>query len=209
LFLKFTNKKNTNTSASNSDRERILIEKYRKTGKSEYIGELFETYVHLVFGVCMKYLKNENDCKDGVMEIFETILQDLKTHEVKNLKNWLYSVTKNFCLRQKRIINQDKRYSEFTMQRSGSAIMETEDILALKIDGTKSQQIISLHDAIKNLNTEQQACIKLVYLEQKSYIETAEISGYELKKVKSYVQNGKRNLEIALSKLNEFSDENK
>lgn len=206
MFLKFTNKKDSNTSVSNSDWERNLIEKYRKTGKSEYIGELFDVYVHLVYGVCMKYLKNETECKDGVMEIFETILHDLKTHEVQNMKNWLYSVTKNFCLRQKRIKSQDNRYSEFTMQRSSPAIMETENILALKIDGTESQQIKSLHKAVKNLNAEQRKCIELVYLEQKSYKETVEITGYDLKKVKSYVQNGKRNLEIALSKLNEFSD---
>ena len=209
MFLKFTNKRNTDTSANNSDWEKLLIEKYRKTGKSEYIGELYDTYVHLVYGVCMKYLKNETECKDGVMEIFETILHDLKTHEVQNIKNWLYSVTKNFCLRQKRIKSQDNRYSEFAKQRSSSAIMESENILALKIDGTETQQKTSLHKAIKNLKPEQRICIELVYLKQKSYNETVKITGYDLKKVKSHVQNGKRNLQIALSKLNEFSDENK
>ncbi len=207
MFLKFSNKKRKDSFSNTNVYHVKLIEQYKKSGNTELIGELFDPFVHLVYGVCMKYLKNEDACKDAVMEIFETILVDLKTYEVQNFKNWLYIVSKNYCLKQKRIQSQNSRYVEYTKRGINISIMETEDKLALKIDGTKKQQEESLYRAIEQLNDEQRKCIELVYLQQKSYKETVEITGYEITKVKSYIQNGKRNLQIALSKLNEFNDE--
>ena len=205
MFLKFSNKKNTADTANNEYHIK-LIEQYRQNGKAVLIAELFEPFVHLVYGVCMKYLKNEDSCKDAVMEIFENILRDLKTHDVKNFKSWLYTVSKNYCLNQKRIIYQQNKYIDYSKRGISISIMESEDKLALAIDGTKEQQEISLYKAIEKLKEEQRKCIELVYLQQKSYLETANITGYDINKVKSYVQNGKRNLQIALSKLNEFRD---
>ena len=71
---------------------------YRNSGNAAYIGELFQRYTHLVFGVCMKYFKNVDESKDGVMDVFEKILTELKRHEVENFKPWLYFVAKNHCL---------------------------------------------------------------------------------------------------------------
>jgi len=79
-----------------------IIKLYKKTGNPEWVGVLFERYTHLVFGICLKYLKDEEDSKDAVMEIFESLFKDLLIHDVKNFKSWLYSVSKNFCLMQLR-----------------------------------------------------------------------------------------------------------
>ena len=207
MFLQFSNKKQKADSLNNTGYHKRLIEEYRQSGNTGLIAELFDHFIHLVYGVCMKYLKNEDSCNDAVMDIFETVLIDLKSYEVDNFKNWLYIVSKNYCLRQKRIRKQNNRFVEYTKKGISISIMETEDKLALEIDGTKEQQEKSLYKALEQLRTEQRRCIELFYLQQKSYKETVEITGYEMRKVKSYIQNGKRNLQIALSKLNEFKDE--
>ncbi len=176
-----------------------LIDAYVSEGNTDYFGLLFERYTHLVFGVCMKYLKNPHDAEDAVMGIFEKLMTDLKKNEVRDFKNWLYRVAKNHCLmilRKQKVISRAE--DEITQEKQ-QEFMEFlfGDHLTTE-EGDVDGKLISLHDAMNSLRLEQRKCIELMYLEKKSYNEIAQMTGYSLKNVKSYIQNGKRNLKNML-----------
>lgn len=173
-----------------------LIAMYRNSGNTAYIGELFQRYTHLVFGVCMKYFKNVDESKDGVMDVFEKILTELKRHEVENFKPWLYFVAKNYCLMKLRKESAMHIHKEgFT--RFYSDFMEFEDIAHLLNGKADDAQVTEfLKSGIQSLRDEQRQCIELFYFENKSYQEIVDGTGYSLLQVKSFLQNGKRNLKI-------------
>ena len=184
-------------SASLSDAR--LIDAYVSEGNMDSFGLLFERYTHLVFGVCMKYLKNTYDAEDAVMGIFEKLMSDLKTHEVRDFKNWLYRVSKNHCLMILRKRKVKDRVDGEISQDIQQEFMEKLFGEHLPIKETDEEGIlISLHHAINALGEEQRRCIEMMYLDEKSYQEIAIETGYDLKKVKSYIQNGKRNLKNML-----------
>jgi RNA polymerase sigma-70 factor (ECF subfamily) len=186
--------------------EEELIARYRDTGDLAFVGGLFDPYVHMVFGLCMKYLHDEDDSKDAVMQIFENILRDLKIHEVRNFKSWLYMVSKNHCLKQKRREKLDQKYIDAGKTENSAPVMEIEEVLAHTIDQVDKKKNDDLHNAVAQLKGPQRQCIELVYLQEKSYKEVVELTGYEMGKVKSYVQNGKRNLKLALESSGEFKE---
>jgi RNA polymerase sigma-70 factor (ECF subfamily) len=177
-----------------------LIERYRYSYDNAYIGELYQRYSHMLFGVCLKYLKDEEKSKDVVMDVFEKVLKDLKRHDVQNFRTWVYSVAKNECLmllrKEKR---RDTREDEY--KRSAIEIMEFD--IPEHLNGESEEEIDGkLMSAIEQLNMEQRRCIRLFYFERKSYEEIELETGYTFKEVKSYLQNGKRNLKIKLTKVN-------
>lgn len=195
LSIKF-NRDRANKLKTISDEE--LINTFKKTEDNRYIGELFERYTHLIFGVCMKYLKDEENSKDAVMDIFEELGGKLKAHDISNFKSWIYSVSKNHCLmilrKETRKIHEHQNMYEIIRQE----IMESGDIFHPSDNNELEDKIKKLKTGIIKLKEEQRTCIELLYLQNKSYQEVAELTGYNLKKVKSYIQNGKRNLKIFL-----------
>ena len=175
---------------------------YRESGDNVYIGELFKRYTHLVFGVCMKYLKDEDESKDAVMMIFEKLPGDLKKHEVSQFKGWLHRVASNHCLMELR--NKSARHEkEVEMAKDMGSIMESGYELHLDGEADKEKELSNLENAVKELKEEQKICIELFYLQEKSYQEVAEMTGFDMNKVKSAIQNGKRNLKILLTEQNE------
>ena len=187
------NKKNIQ---SCSDEE--LVSAYKKTGDNLYVGELYERYAHMVFLVSMKYLKDEVESEDAVMHVFEKMLTDLQRYEVRAFKYWVHTVTKNHCFAvlEKR---QRLRHKVDEYQQTAQALVESEPFSHLNGEDLKEIQLTQLETALQNLNTEQRTCLELFYLQQKCYKEVAELTGYDIKKVKSYIQNGKRNLKNHLS----------
>ncbi|MCK4569123.1 MAG: sigma-70 family RNA polymerase sigma factor [Bacteroidales bacterium] len=172
-----------------------LIDAYVSEGNTDYFGLLFERYTHLVFGVCMKYLKNTHDAEDAVLGIFEKLLTDLKKHEVLDFKNWLYRVTKNHCLmilRKRKV--KDKAEGEIMRDKQQEFMEIVFDEHLPNEDMDVEGILISLRGAMNELREEQRTCIELMYLEKKTYQEVSHLTGYSLKQVKSYIQNGKRNL---------------
>ena len=167
-----------------------LLQLYASTGNLEYLGDLFDRYTHLVYGVCLKYLQDEEASKDAVMQIFEKLVVSLRHAEIQQFKSWLYTVVKNYCLMQLRA----KRNHDYTDLHSLDNMVD-EDSEEVAVDRWPL-----IERGLETLPTEQQQCIRLFYLEQRSYQEVAELTGYELKKVKSYLQNGKRNLKIFAEK---------
>lgn len=184
-LIKRTNKKELDDSK--------LVSLYKETGDNFYVGVLFERYAHLAFGVCMKYLKNEDDCKDAVLQIFENLLSDIKRFNIKNFAPWLHSVAKNHCLmilRKKQLVVNDER----GYQQAESTLLTLPGDMIFMNEEINDKHLKNLAHAIGVLNDEQKKCIQLFYLEEKSYQEVSEITGYSLNSVKSHIQNGKRNL---------------
>ncbi|MBA7591570.1 hypothetical protein ES708_33729 [subsurface metagenome] len=175
-----------------------IIKLYKEAGNPEWVGVLFERYTHLVFGICLKYLKDEEDSKDAVMEIFESLFEDLLIHDIKNFKSWLYSVSKNFCLMQLRKLKIIPRTEEITEKKMNHSFVEFMQELHPYKEQEIDEMFNKLQEAMGKLKPGQERCIELMYLQEKSYKEVAEITGYNLKQVKSYIQNGKRNLERML-----------
>src|SRR6185369_1042721 len=167
-----------------------LITAYRNTSDSKYLGILFDRYCHLVFAVSMKYLKHEEDSKDVVIYVFEKLAHDLKKYEIRHFSSWLYSITKNYCLK----LLREKKFSVNLNEELHVFIADDEEP-----DSKLTEQMLShLKEAMESLNEPQQKCVKLFYFEEKSYIEIEAITGYDYEKVKSYIQNGKRNIKIYL-----------
>lgn len=185
------------TSGKSDIDEQGLLREYRKTGNLEILGRLYERYMPLVFGLCLKYFKDEDQSKDAVMQIFEELIKKLKIHEVNNFKSWLYTLSRNHCLM---VIRSDSKHEFVQIEEK---IMENGAFVHLDIDEIRESKLHIMENCIEKLPTEQRDTISLFFLEQKCYKEVSDITGYDINKVKSYIQNGKRNLKICIEKNSE------
>jgi len=174
-----------------------LISEYKRTGNNEAVEILFDRYAHLVYAVCMKYLKDEEESRDAVLNIFEKLLVSLKKYEIKNFTTWIHSVARNYCLG----LIQHKRYENISISEETEAT--TADPSAYEEEQLQALAFQRLEEAMQTLNTEQRTCVELFYLEKFCYEEIAVKTGYSFNQVKSYIQNGKRNLKIYLTQRNE------
>jgi len=181
--------------------EEELITEFSTTGNLEILGELYTRYMHLVYGVSLKYLKNREEAMDAVMQIFEKLITDIPKQEIKNFRSWLHVVTKNFCLMQLRSTkSQRERLGEWAADPVN--IMENVSEMH-PIDRDEPDMQEALNKCIEKLKEEQKYCIRQFYYENKCYREIADTLGISEKKVKSYLQNGKRNLKLCLEEKNE------
>lgn len=199
-LLKFLNKNNKITDLE-------LIRLYQNTGKSIYLGELFTRYSFFSVAVCMKYLKDDEKSKDAVMDIFEKLAVGLKKQKIEFFKSWLYSVIRNHCLM---ILRSDKSKLKHlqNLQIEQENFMENNNVLHQNNTDVQLNKADLLQKALESLKEDQRNCIKMFYYEEKSYQEIVEITGLNLKKVKSNLQNAKRNLQIVIEnkiqKLNNY-----
>ena len=171
-----------------------LISRYKSTGSLEVLGTLYNKYMHLVFGVCLNYLKDEEQSKDAVMQIFEELILKLKVHEVQNFKSWLHVLARNHCLMA---IRKNSRHETVSME---DTFVENTEFVHLDVDDTKETKLSIMEKCMETLPEEQRISVDLFYLQEKCYKEVADITGYDMLKVKSYIQNGKRNLKICIEK---------
>jgi RNA polymerase sigma-70 factor (ECF subfamily) len=183
-----------------SDQE--LLADFKSAGDLEVLGELYSRYVHLVYGVCLKYLKDREEAKDGVMQIFEKLIIEIPKHNIETFHSWLHVVTKNYCLMLLRSGKSEKeKFSEWI--NDPSVFMETVIDLHPLDDEENSKSIErDLKDCIEKLKEEQRLCIRQFYFENRCYNEISGNLGLDEKKVKSHLQNGKRNLKICLEEKN-------
>jgi len=171
-----------------------LLERFYADRDNQWLGILLERYTLLLLGVCMKYLKNEEQARDSVQQIFLKAITELQKYRVDYFKSWIYMVAKNHCLMQLR-------------DKPGKNTVEVKDSIAEEtIEVDKESLLMNektyeyMNEALKELNTDQQLCVTLFYMEKKSYQQIAEQTGYSLMQVKSHIQNGKRNLRILIEK---------
>jgi RNA polymerase sigma-70 factor (ECF subfamily) len=171
-----------------------LVSEFRKAGDLTLVAELFGRYTSMIYGVCLKYLKDRDDAKDAVMQLFEKLPNALKTHEIANFKSWLYVTARNHCLMQIRS-KKGKKTEEI-----GSQIVENDFLLHQEEESELENDLGKLEKCIQLLAEEQQRCVRLFFLEEKCYKDISDMTGYDLNKVKSHIQNGKRNLKICMEK---------
>lgn len=184
---------------SKSDIE--LIKYYKLNDDPEIIGELFKRYTGFVFAISMRYLKNQDACNDAVMGIFEELFEKLKQHEISNFKSWLHTLTRNYCLLQLRSQQNTSRKNQ-VFEKEQKEFMEDTELVHQESDWLE-EKLQLMEICIPKLKNEQKLCVELFYIEKKSYVDISEQTGFELKKVKSYIQNGKRNLKILMENYNE------
>jgi RNA polymerase sigma-70 factor (ECF subfamily) len=190
LFLK-------KISSAASDSE--LLEEYKTSGSLDILGELYQRYMELVYGVCLKYLNDPEDAKDGVINIFEELIGKLRKHNVDNFKGWLYQLTKNHCL----MLLRKHKTVPVNIDLS---FMQIEENVHLDDELNKEENFNQMQYCMGQLLQQQRQVIELFYLKGKCYKEIAEITEIEVNKVRSFIQNGRRNLKICMA-LQQAQDE--
>lgn len=170
-----------------------LLQAYRRSGDNNWLGLLLQRYTLLLLGVAMKYLKDKEQAQDAVQQVFLKALTHLPQGEIQNFKGWLYILMRNHCLQ----LLRDKTYltAEDALQYVPAAADAREELLL------HDDTLEHMNEALTRLVTEQKTCITLFYLQKKSYQQITDATGFTFAQVKSHIQNGKRNLRIALQKI--------
>jgi len=169
-----------------------LLLRYKKTANNEYFGILYNRYIPLVYGLCLKYLQDADKAQDAVMELFESLLNKVLIYEIKNFKTWLYSVAKNHCFHQ---LKDNRREIPVDFD---SNLMESDIVLTLSDENIEDEREAILKKCMEKLPEPQKISVQKFFFEEMSYAEIVEHTGYNMKSVKSYIQNGKRNLRICI-----------
>lgn len=171
------------------DSDEALLSRYRATGDLESLGRLYDRYVELIYGVCLKYLHEEAEAEDTVMNIFEELVEKVKAHEINQFRPWLYVLAKNHCLMK---LRRDQRHP---VENYDPALMHSVDTRhpipeAPEDNGRET----ALRECLEGLSEAQRRCIELFYYQDHSYQEIAELLSERLGQVRSHIQNGRRNL---------------
>jgi len=174
------------------DEELLLL--FKKTREAEYFQELYERYIPLVYGMCLKYLQSPELSQDAVIDIYENLSQKIHGYEIKVFKNWLYSVVKNHCFH---ILKESKKE---IIVNFDSRLMESDTTFDLFTENNDEEKENALGKCMEKLPEPQRISIEKFFYENKSYADIVDETGFHLKSVKSYIQNGKRNLKICIEK---------
>jgi RNA polymerase sigma factor (sigma-70 family) len=183
------------SNSSLSDHDLVLL--YRQTADLQVLAQLYSRYMDLVYGVCLKYLKNPENAKDSTLAIFEDLIVKLKKHEVTHFKSWLYQVSKNHCLMQ---LRSEKKWSKANVEVQ---FVQNEAFVHLNGELDKEAYFEQLEFCLSQLNNEQRQVVELFYLQGKSYKEIEVQLSIDVNTVRSYLQNGRRNLKICMDKQKE------
>ena len=171
-----------------------LVQRYKQTGDLAVLGQLYQPYMELVYGVCLKYFKEPETAKDAVMQIFEELVVKLKKYEVENFRGWLHQVAKNHCLMQ---LRTPKNLKTVDLDPS---LMQSGETMHLNGVLEKEETLQKMEQCLETLAGDQQQMIRLFYLQGKCYNEIVELTGVEWNKVRSHIQNGRRNLKLCMEK---------
>lgn len=166
----------------------VLVTGYKEYGNQEYLVALYQRYAGLLFGVCLKYLRNASDARDACTEIYEILVTRLLKHEVENFKGWLHVVAKNHCLQKLRAAKN------ITISKLPEDFVQLEDHSHLEEVVKMESNFKLMEKCLEELGDEQQAMVKLFYLEEKCYNDIVAITGKPWNTVRSHIQNGRRNL---------------
>ncbi len=187
-----------------SDEE--LLKHYKKSGDKELFADLFKKHVSVVYGTCLFYLQDKNEAQDATMQLFEKLLLDINNREIDNFKGWLSFVVRNHCIslirKNKSQSKNIKSYYEFEY--------ETPDLDQEEKINTIGEDVLleNMKTCLPNLKENQRVCIELFYLKNKSYQDIANETNYSLNEIKSYIQNGKRNLKLLIEEQTRIKNKN-
>jgi len=185
-----------NPGKSDQSDDEKLLKRYRETGDLEVLGQLFRAHSSMVYYVCYRYLQDSEQSKDAVMQIFEQLIKKVNNQEVRQFGNWLYVLSRNYCLMQLRSAKK-MQYVAFDDFVEFPVSLHQDD------QGDKEEQLTALERCVDKLPDKQKQSIDLFFLNEKCYKEIVDLTGYSLNEVKSFIQNGKRNLKICMEKNRE------
>lgn len=177
---------------NNEIEEQELIAQYKASGNQELIGAIYKPYMQLVYGVSLKYLKNQQDAQDAVMGIYELVSKKIMSHDVKAFRPWLYVVSKNYCFDQLR-----KKSNRFEKEKTAE-LMYSDDVF--HPNDTKETELSKLENCLERLDVEQMNCVKAFYYKQKSYQIISDEMEISWNRVRSLIQNGRRMLKNCMDK---------
>ncbi len=180
-----------NIQSGQSDAE--LLQHYKSTGSMQALGMLYQRYMDLLYGVCLKYLKNNDDAKDAVINIFEELITKVKKYEIDHFKAWLYQLAKNHCLMK-------IRSSKSQPVKTAIDVVYLTENMHLETVMDKEENLNSMEKCIEQLPDAQKLVIQLFYLQQKCYKEIAHSTAADINTVRSFIQNGRRNLKNCMEK---------
>lgn len=175
-----------------SDEE--LLASYYQSRRTEYLGVLYERYMPLVYGVALKYLRDKADAEDAVMHIFEQLLSLSEEKEIRVFKAWLYACVRNFCLEELRKKTQNL---SVTLDESLGNACDDFNLDEILEEEEKRKLLLK---CIEALPEKQRISIGRFFMEDRSYKEIEESTGFSLKMVKSLIQNGKRNIKLCMER---------
>ena len=178
--------------------DEALLQAYQQTGDEESIGELYRRYAHLIYANCLKYLRNEEAAKDMLIQVFEHLMSNAKKSKVDSFQNWIFVMTRNLCLRKKKNEENKAKKQEIweKSEKNSEIFMENEASWSLYNEEEAKERL--LLKFMNELEEDQRKCLQLFYWEKKRYKEIAALTNYTEKQVKSFLQNGKRNLKKLL-----------
>jgi RNA polymerase sigma-70 factor (ECF subfamily) len=180
--------------SSLSDQE--LLQLYRTSGNNQYLGTLLQRYTFMLFGVCMKYLKNEEEARDAVQQVFSKVIIEIPRHQIEFFKSWIYMVARNHCLMMLR-----NRHQTIPAEWLDEMHQPAEDPLQQAAQEMEKEKLTNLmEEGLQQLQEPQKQCVDLFYLKKLSYQQVSEKTGLTLMQVKSNIQNGKRNIRIWMEK---------
>lgn len=171
--------------------EQDLLQKYRETQDAKYLAQLYEPFMPLVYGSCLKYFKNEEDAQDAVMDIYEKLTKKALTHKVEYFKSWLFVVTRNHCLEK---LRRKKTHNE---KEIAASVMYSDDVFHPD-NVNKDIQDQILHECLEKLDALQKSCVEMFYFKKMSYVEIADSLTIQFNQVRSRIQNGRRNLKTCM-----------
>lgn len=179
---------------THTDSDDVLVARYKSGGDLQVLSDLYQRYMELLYGVCLKYLKDEEDARDAVLTIYEELILKVKKYDIQHFKSWVYQLAKNHCLMK---LRSGKKFSKAAVDVS---LMQNEDPVHLNGVMEKEEHFKQLDFCMSQLVPDQKKVVSLFYLEGKCYNEIEETTGLDWKKVRSFIQNGRRNLKICMDK---------
>ena len=185
--------KNKGKISDYSDEE--LLQAFRQSGDMKYFAELYTRFVPKLYGLCLKYLADREAARDAVMDIFQQLPEKIAQYEIANFNSWLYSVAKNHCF------SRLKKENQVYFVKIEDAVVENDTFFSHNDKPQSEEEMEALEYCIETLTDEQKTSVKLFYLENRSYADICDMTGFALSKVKSYIQNGKRNLKSCILKV--------
>lgn len=183
----------SNTPGQQTDEE--LLARYRSTGEARYLGVLYERYMPMVYGVCLKIMRDPGKSEDAVMNIYEELVRKVMEHQVESFRGWLYVLARNHCLMEWR--KNQRRPTDYHAPEDMVHYDAVEAAFEVELPAAENK---ALEKCLENLPDHQRTSVQMFYLEEKSYKEIAGLLAEEIGKIRSYIQNGRRNLKICLEK---------
>lgn len=173
-----------------------LLLQYKQSGDKDLFADLFKKHVTTVYGTCLFYLQDKDEAQDATMVLFEKLMLDISTREINNFKAWLSFVVRNHCIslirKSKTAFKNKKSYYDFEMEETS---YEAEEKIQSVSDDALLQE---MKNCLPRLKDKQRICVERFYLQNKSYQDIADETGYNLNEIKSHIQNGKRNLKLMI-----------